>query len=58
LTKIILYLKFLFIYNKFKLKFVNGKLARVEIPLDTSSAPFTPILLFLKIRKEKIQKTI
>jgi hypothetical protein len=26
------------------------------MPLDTSSAPFSPILLSLKIRKEKIQK--
>jgi hypothetical protein len=26
------------------------------MPLDISSAPFSPILLFLKIRKEKIQE--
>jgi hypothetical protein len=38
------------------LKLVKGQLARVVIPLDTSSAPFSPILLRLKIRKEKIQK--
>jgi hypothetical protein len=56
LTKIILYIKYLFIYNRFKLKLVKGQLARDEIPLDTSSAPFPPILLFLKIRNAIIQK--
>jgi hypothetical protein len=38
------------------LKLVKGQLARDEILLDTSSAPFSPILLPLKIRKEKIKK--
>jgi hypothetical protein len=56
LTKIILYVKFLFIYNRSKLKLVKGQFARDEIHLDTSSAPLSPILLLLKIRKEKIQK--
>jgi hypothetical protein len=56
LTKIILNIKCFFINHRFKQKLVNGQLARVEIPLDTSSAPFSPILLLLKIRKEKIQK--
>jgi hypothetical protein len=57
LTKIILYIKYLYIYSRSNLKLVKGQLARDEIPLDTSSAPFTPILLSLKIRKEKIQKS-
>jgi hypothetical protein len=35
---------------------VKGQLARDLILLDISSAPFTPILLFLKKRKEIIQK--
>jgi hypothetical protein len=36
---------------------VKGQLlARDEIPLDTSSAPLSPVLFALKIRKEKIQK--
>jgi hypothetical protein len=48
---------YIFIYNRFKLKLVKGQLARDEIPLDITSAPFSPILLLLKIRKEKIQKT-
>jgi hypothetical protein len=39
------------------LKLFKGQLARDEIPLDTSSAPLSPILLLLKIRKEKIQKS-
>jgi hypothetical protein len=39
------------------MKLVKGQfLTRYEIPLDTSSAPFSPILLYLKIRKEKNQK--
>jgi hypothetical protein len=38
------------------MKIVKGQLARDEIPLDTSSAPLSPIMLLLKIRKEKIQK--
>jgi hypothetical protein len=51
MTKIILYIKYLFIYPIFKLKLVKGQLlARDKIPLDTSSAPFSPILLRLKIR--------
>jgi hypothetical protein len=54
----ILYIKYLYIYSRSKLKLVNGQLARDEIPLDTYSAPFTLILLFLKIRIEKIQKPI
>jgi hypothetical protein len=56
LTKIILYLKYKFIYPRSKLKLVKGQLARDEIPLDTSLAPFIPILLSLKIKKEKFQK--
>jgi hypothetical protein len=57
LTKIILYIKYLFIYYRFKLKLVKGELlARDEIPLDKSSAPYSPILFPLKIKKEKIQK--
>jgi hypothetical protein len=56
LEKIILYLKYLFIYDRSKLKLAKGQLARDEIPLDTSSAPFSPILFKLKIRIEKIQK--
>jgi hypothetical protein len=57
LTKINLFLKYLFIYFRFKLKLVKGQLARNEIPLDTSVAPFFPILLELKIKKEKNSKT-
>jgi hypothetical protein len=38
------------------LKLVKGQLAKDEILLDSSSAPFSPILLPLKIGKEKIQK--
>jgi hypothetical protein len=57
LTKIvILFLKYLYIYHRFKLKLVKGQLARDEILLDTSSAPFSLISLRLKIRKEKINK--
>jgi hypothetical protein len=56
LTKIIFYIKYLFIYYRFKQKIVKGQLERDEIPLDNSSAPITPILLRLKIRKEKFQK--
>jgi hypothetical protein len=57
LTKIILYIKYLFIYLRFKLKLVKEQLlAREKIPLDNSSAPLSPILLRLKIRKEKIKK--
>jgi hypothetical protein len=48
-TIIILSLKYLFIYYRSKLKEVKGQLAMDEIPLDTSSAPFSPILLPLKI---------
>jgi hypothetical protein len=58
LTKIILYIKYLIIYSRFKLKSVKGQFARDEIPLDISSAPFSPILLILKIGKEKIQNKI
>jgi hypothetical protein len=47
----------IFIYPRFRLKLVKGQLARDEIPLDTSSALFSPIFLKLKIRKEKIQKS-
>jgi hypothetical protein len=56
LDKIILYIKYLFIYDRSKLKLVKGQLERDEIHLDTSSAPFSPILLPLKIRKEEIKK--
>jgi hypothetical protein len=56
LTKIILFINNLFIYRRSKLKLVKGQLASYEIPLDTFSAPFSPILLDLKIRKKKIQK--
>jgi hypothetical protein len=35
---------------------VKGQFARDEIHSDTSSAPFSPILLRLKIIKEIIQK--
>jgi hypothetical protein len=45
----------LFIYISSKLKIVKGQLARDEIPLDISSAPFFPILLRLKIKIEKIK---
>jgi hypothetical protein len=37
------------------LKLVKGQFARDEIPLDTPSAPFSPIELLLKILIEKIQ---
>jgi hypothetical protein len=57
LTKIILIIKYLFIYSKFKLKLVKGQFARDKIILDKSLAPFSPILLLLKIIKEKIQKS-
>jgi hypothetical protein len=57
LTKIILDIKYLFIYERIKLKLVKGQLARIEIPLDTSSAPLSPISLSLKSRKAKIQKS-
>jgi hypothetical protein len=56
LTKIILYITNLFIYYRYKLKLVKEELARDYIPLYNSLAPFSPILLSLKIRKEKIQK--
>jgi hypothetical protein len=56
LTKIFLYIKYLYIYYRSKLKLIKGQLARDEIPLDNSQAPFSPISLYLKIRKEKIQK--
>jgi hypothetical protein len=39
------------------LKLVKGQLARDDISLDTSSAPLSPILLCLKIIKEKTQKS-
>jgi hypothetical protein len=58
LTKIILNVKYLFIYNRSKLKLVIGQLARDEIPLDTSSAPFSPILFPLKIKKKKFKNQI
>jgi hypothetical protein len=51
MTKIILHINNLFIYSRSKLKLAKGQLARDEIPLDTSLAPFSPILLRLKIRK-------
>jgi hypothetical protein len=38
------------------LKLVKGQLARVEILIHNSSAPFSPILFLLKIRNEKFQK--
>jgi hypothetical protein len=44
----------IFIYPNFRQKLLKGQFLRNEIPLDTSSAPFSPILLELKIRKEKI----
>jgi hypothetical protein len=56
LTKKFLYIKYLFIYDRSKIKLVKGKLAREEIPLDKSPAPFSPNLFPLKIKKEKIQK--
>jgi hypothetical protein len=37
-------------------KSVKGQLERDKIQLDTSLAPFSPILLFLIINKDKIQK--
>jgi hypothetical protein len=55
-TKIFLYIKYLFIYFRSKLKLAKGQLARDEITLNTSLPPFSPKLLLLKIRKEKIQK--
>jgi hypothetical protein len=51
------YIKYLFIYYSYKLKLVKGHLARDETHLDNSSPPFSPILLLLKIRLEKIQKS-
>jgi hypothetical protein len=56
LTKIILYITYLYIYLRYKLKFVKEHLSRDYIPLDIPSAPFSPILFPLKIIKEKIQK--
>jgi hypothetical protein len=56
LTKIILYIKYLFICQRLKLKLAKGQLARDEIPLDTTSASLSLILLSLKIRKEKMKK--
>jgi hypothetical protein len=56
LTKIILFIKYLFIYLRFRLKLLKGQLARDEIPLIKYSTPFSPILFQLKIKKEKIQK--
>jgi hypothetical protein len=56
LTKIILFIKYLFIYLRFRLKLLKGQLARDEIPLIKYSAPFSPILFQLKIKKEKNQK--
>jgi hypothetical protein len=50
------YIKYLFIYYNYKLKLVKEQLARDETHLDNSSPPFSPILLSLKIRLEKIQK--
>jgi hypothetical protein len=55
-TIIILSLKYLSIYYRFKLKLVKEQLARDEIHLDTSSAPFSPILFFLHMGNEKIKK--
>jgi hypothetical protein len=55
-NKIILHIKYIFIYYRFNLKLAKGQLARDEIPLDIYSAPLSPISLLLKIRKEKIQK--
>jgi hypothetical protein len=51
-------MKYLFIYSRFKLKLVKGQLARDYMPLDTSSAPFSLILLILKIRKKKFKSQI
>jgi hypothetical protein len=56
LTKILLYNKYLFNYYRSKLKLVKEKLAKEEIPLDISSASFSPIFFILKIKKEKIKK--
>jgi hypothetical protein len=56
LTKIIFYIKFIFIYDRSKIKLIKGQLARNEIPLDNSSAPLSSIRLSLKIWKENIQK--
>jgi hypothetical protein len=58
LTKITFFIKYLFIYPRFKLILVKGQLARDEIPLYTSSTPFSPKWLPLKICNEKIQKAI
>jgi hypothetical protein len=55
--KNILFKKYLYIYSRYKLKLVKGQLARDNIHLDTSSAPFFPIFLELKIKKENIKKT-
>jgi hypothetical protein len=57
LRKKISYIKYLFIYYSSKLKLVKGQLTRDLIPLDSSSAPFSPILLLLKIRKKQNSKT-
>jgi hypothetical protein len=46
----ILYIKYLYIYYRSKLKLVKGQFAREEILLDTYSAPFSPILFQLNIR--------
>jgi hypothetical protein len=54
LNKIILNIKNLFIYNRYKLKLVKRQFAKDEITLDTSSTAFSPILLSLKIGKEKV----
>jgi uncharacterized protein YggU (UPF0235/DUF167 family) len=56
LTKIILLIKYKFIYARTKIKLIKGHLARDKILLDTPSAPLSPILFLLKIKKEKIQK--
>jgi hypothetical protein len=58
LTKIFLFIKYLFIYYSLKLKLVKGHLARDDIPLDKFSAPFYPILFPLRMRKEKFKKQI
>jgi hypothetical protein len=56
-TNKIFYIKYLFIYHRSKMKLVKGNLARDEILLETSIAPFFPIFLLLKIIKEKILKS-
>jgi hypothetical protein len=58
-TKIILFIKYSFIYSRFNLRLVKEQLLAIdEIALDTSSALLSPILLRLKIRLELIQKQI